>query len=250
MSLAVCNKPDDVLAARPITCPAGAGLPSIPRQFFSFPMFAFSPEVSDVTLTGKIVILEGLNRDGSLIEDHILLEQVPQFQHCRTLASLDSGLESFQPDVVVSAFRFRDFDGLAVLRTLKTRGLQTPVIFVDQPIGEETVVRAFRQGAFDFILRDRLGSLADEVSRAMASSRARVSRPPDATFLRGDQLLATVSHEIANVLTGIGAFTDVIRRTSREPAVLGAVDQIKRSLSRGRSITDQILRSSRPAPLP
>jgi len=238
--------------ARYLSGRSRAAIPSSAvRDSFRFPAGGprlFLPAHPAMTLAAeKIVILEGLHRDGSLIEDHIALEQPIEFLRCRTREELEAALDSFRPDVLVSAFRFPSFDGLAVLRILRKRGLQTPVIFVDQPIGEETVVRAFREGAFDFVLRDRLSTLSAEVSRAIASSRSRSHRALDTAYLRGDQLLATVSHEIENVLTGIGAFTDIIYRSSNEDSILRPIEQIKRSLKRGRSITDQILRSSLPA---
>lgn len=69
------------------------------------------------------------------------------------------------------------------------------------------------------------------------------------------RLAATVSHEFNNVLMGVQPFVDIIRRKSPDDAVQHATQQMSRSIERGKRISEQILRYTRPvepnlAPLP
>jgi PAS domain S-box-containing protein len=59
------------------------------------------------------------------------------------------------------------------------------------------------------------------------------------------RMAATIAHEFNNVLMGIAPFIDVIRRDPKR--LEAAVDQIARSVSRGRRITHDILRFTQPA---
>ena len=62
------------------------------------------------------------------------------------------------------------------------------------------------------------------------------------------RLAATVAHEFNNVLMGILPFTEVLRRDAgASEGMMTAVDQIARSVKRGKRITEDILRFAQPA---
>lgn len=58
---------------------------------------------------------------------------------------------------------------------------------------------------------------------------------------------ATIAHEFNNVLMGIQPFTELIRRRSEDPKVQSAASQIATSVTRGRRVTEEILRFTQPA---
>lgn len=63
------------------------------------------------------------------------------------------------------------------------------------------------------------------------------------------RLAATIAHEFNNVLMGIQPFNEVIRKqAAQDPKIEKASEQIGKSIQRGKSITQQILRYTRPAP--
>jgi len=62
------------------------------------------------------------------------------------------------------------------------------------------------------------------------------------------RLAATIAHEINNTLMGIQTFTDLLqRRTVNDPEQIRLVNQIRRSVDRGKHITSEILRFARPS---
>jgi PAS domain S-box-containing protein len=62
------------------------------------------------------------------------------------------------------------------------------------------------------------------------------------------RVAATIAHEFNNVLMAIQPFAEIIRKSSEEnPRVQHAAAQILNSVGRGRSVTQQILRVTRPA---
>lgn len=99
----------------------------------------------------------------------------PEWQRVETeaayLAQLHSGL-----DVVVSDFQLPGFTGLRALGLLQERGLEVPFILVAGTIGEETAVEAIKQGASDYLPKDRLARLGPAVRHALAESKLRRER--------------------------------------------------------------------------
>ncbi|MEO6259366.1 MAG: PAS domain S-box protein [Thermoanaerobaculia bacterium] len=61
------------------------------------------------------------------------------------------------------------------------------------------------------------------------------------------RLAATVAHEFNNVLMGISPFIDLLRRETTTPRAVMALDQMSKSVGRGKGIADEILRFTRNA---
>ena len=76
-------------------------------------------------------------------------------------------------DIILSDYSMPQFDGIRALRLLRERGLETPFILVSGTIGEETAVAAMKEGASDYLLKDRLARLGVAVAQAVEKSRLR-----------------------------------------------------------------------------
>ena len=70
------------------------------------------------------------------------------------LAHLQAGL-----DVIFADYALPQFDALRALHLLQERGLDIPFIIVSGTISEEVAVESIKQGAADYLLKDRLGRL-------------------------------------------------------------------------------------------
>jgi PAS domain S-box-containing protein len=60
------------------------------------------------------------------------------------------------------------------------------------------------------------------------------------------RVAATMSHEFNNVLMGIQPFAELLVRTSNDPKVLEAATRIGQSVNRGRRVTEELRRFTRP----
>src|SRR5256885_2254656 len=87
------------------------------------------------------------------------------------LASLDP-----EPDLILSDYAMPQFSGLRALRLVGERRLKIPFILVSATIGEETAVAAMREGAVDYLLKDRLARLGSAVATAPEQSKPRPGR--------------------------------------------------------------------------
>jgi PAS domain S-box-containing protein len=77
------------------------------------------------------------------------------------------------PDVILSDFALPQWSGLDALRLVRERGLDVPVIIVSGTMGEEQAVAAMREGAADYLLKDRLARLGPAVAGALERRRLR-----------------------------------------------------------------------------
>jgi len=85
-------------------------------------------------------------------------------------------LREFIPDVILSDFSMPGFDGMAVLALAREMCPDTPFIFVSGTIGEEFAIRALKNGATDYVLKDNLVRLPSAVERALREAKERVAR--------------------------------------------------------------------------
>lgn len=79
------------------------------------------------------------------------------------------------PDLILADFRLPHFDGLRALRLVRDRGLDTPFIILTGTLGDELAADCMRQGATDYVLKDRLARLGPAVQRALAEVRIRTA---------------------------------------------------------------------------
>src|SRR5271155_1274607 len=85
------------------------------------------------------------------------------------LAKLNSGL-----DLILSDYEMPEFGGLRALELLNQQpALEIPFIIVSGTIGEEMAVAAMREGAADYLLKDRIVRLGPAVRRALQEIAAR-----------------------------------------------------------------------------
>ncbi len=75
------------------------------------------------------------------------------------------------PQVIIADYAVPAFDALTALKILLERGDETPVIVVSEATSEAAAVETLRQGAADYLLKDRLARLGPAVGRALASRR-------------------------------------------------------------------------------
>jgi diguanylate cyclase (GGDEF)-like protein/PAS domain S-box-containing protein len=87
--------------------------------------------------------------------------------------SFEAALREFAPDVILSDFSMPGFDGMAALALARELAPDTPFVFVSGTIGEEYAIRALKNGATDYVLKNNLVRLPAAVERALADSRAR-----------------------------------------------------------------------------
>src|SRR5438874_2216964 len=99
----------------------------------------------------------------------------PEWQRVDTEADFLAGLDP-EPDLILSDYAMPQFSGLKALELVVERGLKVPFILVSATIGEETAGAAMKEGASDYLLKDRLARLGPAVAHAIEQGKFRKDR--------------------------------------------------------------------------
>ena len=116
----------------------------------------------------RILMLEDSARDAELME-RMLRHGGIGFRVRKVDAENDfvEQLNEFDPDLVISDYALPSFDGMRALQFVRERSSVLPFILVSGHIGEERATDALKNGATDFVLKDRLERLVPCVRRAL-----------------------------------------------------------------------------------
>ena len=94
----------------------------------------------------------------------------PRFETVQTAKELENALRHGGWDLILSDWVLPEFSGLEALEINSRCGSITPIIIVSGRIGEEATVEAMRNGADDYVLKDRLETLGPAIERVLADA--------------------------------------------------------------------------------
>ncbi len=90
-------------------------------------------------------------------------------------------------DIILADYHLPQFDALRALRCLKATGLDTPFIILTGTVSEEVVLECMREGAADYLLKDRLARLGPAVHLALDKTKLdRKERKTEAALVRSE----------------------------------------------------------------
>ncbi len=123
----------------------------------------------------RIICLEDNLKDAELIIE-VLIEA--GYQIDQDLTSTKNEFESLirknQYDIILSDFKLPGFDAFGALKLCKAICPDIPFICVSGSIGEEIAIELLKQGAVDYILKDRLARLPFAIKRALDEAKEKV----------------------------------------------------------------------------
>ena len=120
--------------------------------------------------------------------------------------SFAQALREFAPDVILSDFSMPGFDGMAALAIARELAPDTPFVFVSGTIGEEYAIRALKNGATDYVLKNNLVRLPAAVERALVESRERrAKRRAEAELEIARERLTSIFTSLPDMLWSIDA---------------------------------------------
>ncbi|KQW38138.1 response regulator [Rhizobacter sp. Root404] len=85
-------------------------------------------------------------------------------------------IERAEWDAIISDYNLPGFSGLVALDLLKASGRDLPFILVSGEIGEDTAVKAMRNGASDYLLKNNLARLVPALMHAVEATETRRAR--------------------------------------------------------------------------
>ncbi len=127
----------------------------------------------DKKLPLEILHLEDSLLDAELIYQHLIDNFNGEIQ--LDLVSKEKefilAINTKKYDLIISDFQLLNFDGFIALKHSKSICPFTPFICISGFIGEEIAVELLKQGATDYVSKDKLGRLVFSIERALKESR-------------------------------------------------------------------------------
>ena len=98
-----------------------------------------------------------------------------------TRASFIEQMAAFRPDIILSDYHLPGFSGQEALEIAQEHYPDIPFIFWSGVLGDEAAVELIKQGATDYVLKDRPARLPSVILRALAEveQRARLANLED-----------------------------------------------------------------------
>jgi PAS domain S-box-containing protein len=153
-----------------------------------------------MTVPLRVLILEDRPADALLMVHELRRAGFdPVWQRVETEEDYVAHLQAHL-DVILADYSLPQFNAMEALQLLQARGGDTPFVIVSATIGEELAVSAMKQGAADYLLKDRLARLGPAVARALQEVSERRARQQAEAALRASEARFRLVAEAAPVL--------------------------------------------------
>ncbi len=107
----------------------------------------------------------------------------PECTRVITESQFVAGLDG-SPELILADYALPQYDGLSALSRLLELGLEIPFILISGTLGEEAAVAAIKNGAADYLMKDRLSRLGAAVERALTEQKLKEERKQAQLALR------------------------------------------------------------------
>lgn len=148
----------------------------------------------------KILHLEDVPTDAELVgielkRSKLLFERLVVDNKIDYMRAVDE----YKPDIVLSDHSLPSFDSLEAFEILKKSELNVPFILITATISEEFAVEIMKNGAADYVLKDRMQRLSNAILNALEKYRLEAERAKYMEEVIANEALLKEAENIANI---------------------------------------------------
>ena len=150
----------------------------------------------------RVLHLEDSSADAELIGVLIRREWPGcRISHVGTASDYRTALETGQFDVILSDYSIPGYDGPAALALARASCPETPFLFLSGTIGEERAVEALKQGATDYVIKDRPKRLVPAIRQAMKRvEEGRRRRQMEEALRQNEERFRQITENVAELI--------------------------------------------------
>lgn len=125
----------------------------------------------------KILLLEDDKSDAILLQATLKAAGVKfECEHVDNQFQFLDSLENLSPDIILSDYGLKGYNGLAALKDVKSHAVNCSFILVTGSLPDEVAVECLKAGADDYVLKDRMSRLPDAILQAIARHRSETEK--------------------------------------------------------------------------
>ncbi|WP_300671896.1 sigma-54-dependent Fis family transcriptional regulator [Desulfoluna sp.] len=125
----------------------------------------------------KVLIVEDSEDDAFLLLRRLRKDGLqPECRRVDSESSMADALEREDWDLIISDYDIPGFGGIEALGLLKASGRDIPFIMVSGVLGEDVAVEVMKEGAHDYLIKDRLDRLVPAIERELREAADRRKR--------------------------------------------------------------------------
>jgi two-component system cell cycle sensor histidine kinase/response regulator CckA len=133
----------------------------------------------------RLLLVEDSDADAELLVLHLEKSMMSlNLERVSSEADLRAHIARDVPDLILSDFKIGPMDALRVLEIVKESIPDCPVIVVTGTLSDELAAECIKQGAIDYLLKDKLERLPSAVKRALAERELMAERAEAQKILR------------------------------------------------------------------
>lgn len=120
----------------------------------------------------------------------------PVYERVETEDAMKDALFSKEWDIILSDYNMPIFSTSEALAILKESGIDIPFIIVSGAIGEENAVQLMKEGAHDYVMKDRIQHLVPVIKRELQEAEERKSRRKAEDLYRKSDFIVNASGDM------------------------------------------------------
>jgi PAS domain S-box-containing protein len=178
----------------------------------------------------RFLLLEDSPLDAELIRATLTERGIDcELIQVKTRLEFVSSLEKGGFDLILADYALPGFDGITALGIAQNICPHIPFIFVTATLGEEVAIETLKQGATDYVLKQRLARLVPSVLRALRESEERRARErAEAELHRREQEFRALAENSPDL---IARFDTKLRHLYVNPAIERAIKMANEAIA-------------------
>jgi len=178
----------------------------------------------------RILHVEDSALDAELVKQRLELENVASIiDRVWSREQFEEALRRGAHDIIISDFALPGFDGMSALKMAKSIKPDLPFIFLSGTIGEERAIESLKNGAADYVLKDRISRLVAAVERAYQDALDRRKRKAiEAELEHRNELFRQITESVDDLVAVVSPKGEAIFTSPSYHAVFGASSESAR----------------------